>query len=511
MTIPAQDLAARITANAEDAWAPEVIEAAARLPALSVDFQRILDAAKRAAVRVRDWRAAVTARRAELDDERRATARAQVGETEKVSQVRAQLLYASNGEARKTVANIITIVVNDPRWEGRLAYHAMRDEVLITTPIDWHADDAPAKPEAGPWTDADTTRATSWIAREWSLDVPSSMVAEAIGTAARKVIIDPLRDYLDALRWDAIPRLDTWLSVYLGAPLNDYTRAIGTRWLISAVARALRPGCKVDCVLVLEGKQGIGKSSALRALCPFDDLFFDDDLPIGDKDAAQNLAGKWIVELGELTTLTRHELAQTKAFITRAVDHYRPSYGRTARDFPRHCVFAGSTNDVEYLRDEENRRFWPVKCDMIDVASVARDRDLLWAEAVARFQSNEPWYVDTAELAAICRDEQEQRAQADPWEEHIATWVQEKLERPCEGRILGPRCPCPRCAGVTVSGVLAGAVGLEKARQDKREEGRAAAILRRLGWGRGPQCRQAGTRVRPYFPPAPPSQGVPSG
>ncbi len=519
-----REIASRITADSMKAWDPETIDAAARLDPLSIDLQRLLDAAKRAGLRVRDWRTAVAARRTELDDERRLADRSApadpTDDAQRIQFVRSRLLWGED-TPRRCLANVITILVHDPRFAGRLAYHAMREEPIITTPIAWHPDDAPPRPEVGPWSEVDTSRATSWLGREWGIDVSSAMVAEGVATASRKVIVDPLRDYLNGRRhkWDGTPRLDAWLATYLGAPDTPYTRAIGKRWLVSAVARALRPGCKVDCVLVLEAMQGRGKSTALRSLCPFDELFFDDDLPIGTKEAAQNIAGKWIVELGELDKLSRVDLGLMKAFITRQVDHYRPSYGRQARDFPRHCVFAGSTNELEYLRDDENRRFWPVRCGQISPRSIATDRDQLWSEAVEAYDGGFAWYVDTPELAALCRAEQEERAQADPWEEHVATWLAgqyDKAARECQAGLLGAKeCPCVRCAGLTVSTVLVGAVGVEKAKQDRREEMRAASILRRLGWTRGAQVRQSGLRVRPYYPPAPSPEvdaalGIPS-
>lgn len=500
-----QALAETIAETPTAAWEPSTIDAAARLNRLSLDFQRLLDAVKRGGGRVRDWRAAVDARRDEIDREL-----PELGEDADPWRIGIanRLLTDGKGLARRVVANVITIFVHDPRWSGRLAFHAMSEAPVIVTPIEWHPDDAPPRPESGPWSEADTVRATSWLAREWALDVPSAMVMEAILAVSKRIEVDPLRDYLESRRnaWDGTLRLEGWLSRYLGAPDTPYARAIGKRWLISAVARALRPGCKVDCVLVLESReQGTGKSAALRALAPLDELFFDDDLALGTKDAAQSIASKWLIELGEIDKLSRHELGIMKAFITRQTDHYRPSYARAARDFPRHCVFAGSTNETEYLRDEENRRFWPVRTGRIDLVALVRDRDQLWSEAVEAFDGGHPWHVDTPELAALCRSEQEKRAQGDPWDEHVMLWLSgqtDKADRECQARIMGRRdCGCILCCGTTTSGVLSAACGVEKAKQTKSEEMRVAAILRRLGWVRGEQERQSGSRVRPYFPP----------
>ena len=306
--------------------------------------------------------------------------------------VQSRLLKEENGRVRKTVANAITIFAHDPRWDGVLAYDALSDRVVKLKDPPWHEDDAPQ--DAGPsWTDADITRAQSWCSREYKLDLGVEAMGAAVWAASERHVIDPLRDYFTGLRgtWDGVARVDTWLTVYLGVMGSAYVHAIGRRFLIGAVARALvsrhsSDGEKVDNVPILEGPQGLGKSTALRKLCPVPGLFFDSELAIGDKDADQALRGKFLIELPELSALSRHDFRVLKAFVTRQVDSYRPSFGRMSRDFPRRCVFVGTTNDEEYLKDPTgNRRWQPVRCgvvDAIDWAAIERDRDQLWAEAL---------------------------------------------------------------------------------------------------------------------------------
>ncbi|WP_437567894.1 VapE domain-containing protein [Sorangium sp. So ce542] len=502
-----------LNGDASRAFTADVIDAAARLEATSAAFQRVLNIVQEAGTRIRDWRNAVNLRRQEFlakraEDERRLREVQLTPEQKAIDQLRPALLLDDEGRPRRSLANLSTILSRDPRWEGKLAYHALRERVVIVEPIPWHADDAPAMPEVGDWKDHDSTRAAAWVSREWDLDMPSAPISEVIEAVARKRIIDPLVDYLGALRHDGVPRIDTWLSVYLGVEDTPYTRAVGARWLISAVARAYKPGCKVDCVLILEGRQGIGKSSALRALCADPTWFFDDELPFGDKDASQNIRGKWIIELGELSFLNRHELAVIKSFITRQVDTYRPSFGRRAVDIPRHCVFAGSTNEETYLRDEENRRFWPVRCSKIDLATLEGDRDQLWAEATSRFLRGEPWHVDSAELAALCRAEQDQRVQTDPWDEMVSNWLGQLLAKRCEASLRGDNCLCVRCKGVTPAKVLTAAIGVEPSRQTKADENRVAAILKRFSWQRGKLARRDGVRIRPFYPPTQESSDI---
>lgn len=506
---PLATLETKLAGDATRAFAADVIDAAARLEVTSPAFQRVLSIVKDAGTRLRDWRAAVKVRHDQLAAERARLERQhqtaqRTPEQVAIDEVRADLLFDEDGFPRRNLANISTILSRDPRWQGRLAYHALRERVVITEPIPWHPDDAPAILGTGDWTDQDSTRAAAWLAREWDIDTPSAPVNEVIEALARKRVIDPIADYLGALRHDDVPRLDTWLSTYLGVPDSPYACAVGARWMISAVARAFTPGCKVDCVLILEGSQGIGKSSALRALCADPSWFFDDELAIGDKDAAQSITGKWIIELGELSALSRGELAAVKGFITRQADTYRPSFGRRAHDFPRRCVFAGSTNEETYLRDEENRRFWPVRCGQIDLAALVGDRDQLWAEATRRFLRGEPWYVDSPDLAALCRAEQDERVQPDPWNETIGAWLEQQLAKPCEAKLLADRCPCVRCKGVTVARILTDALKIECGRQTRADEMRAGAILRHAGWKRGKLARRDGGRTYPYYPlPAP--------
>lgn len=428
---------------------------------------------------------------------------------EQIAGVKQLLLRATSGAPRKIVANATTIFARDPRWSEVFAYQALADRVVKLKPPMWHPDDSPSANEPGAWTDADTTRAQAWLSREYGLDLGAEAVNAGVFASAERHVIDPLKDYFAGLRgqWDGIPRCSIWLSTVFGAPESPYTAAVGSRWLISAVARALRPGCQVDHVLVTEGPQGVGKSTALRLLCPLPELFFDDEIVIGDKDAAQVLRGKWVIELGELSALSRHDLAATKAYITRRVDSYRPSFGRVARDFPRRCVFSASTNEVEYLKDPTgNRRFWPVPVlGKVDTSSLERHRDQLWAEALALFEAGAPWWLESEELTSLARVEQSAREQVHPWEEHVARWLAERLglaegEHGAWGAGNCGRCVC--CVGVTTTALLGGAMGLAKDKQDRTGENTAGAILRGLGWVKSANpVRQDGSRVRPYFPP----------
>lgn len=234
----------------------------------------------------------------------------------------------------------------------------------------------------------------------------------------------PVQEFLDPLEWDGSSRVPTWLPDYLGVDDSSYARAVGQCWLISAVARIFEPGCKVDAILVLESTQGLGKSSAFRILGgPW---FTDEIADLGSKDAALGTMGAWLIELAELDSMSRSEVGKIKAFLSRNVDRFRPPYGRRLIEAPRQCVFAGSVNHNSYLRDETGaRRFWPVECHNIDLEALRRDRDQLWAEAVALYRAGHKWWLDP-DLEKHAKREQADRFEGGAWDELIAKWVDEK-------------------------------------------------------------------------------------
>ena len=234
-----------------------------------------------------------------------------------------------------------------------------------------------------------------------------------------------LTNWLDSLQWDKTPRLDHWLSRYCGAEDNVYVREVARCWLLGAVARAYKPGCKFDFCLVMEGEQGIGKSTALEILS---NGWIVQLKTFDDKKAIENIQGKWIVEIEELDAFRKSETETIKSFISASKDRYCLKYIKYAQDWPRTCVFAGTTNKTDYLKDETgNRRFWPVWCNHIDLEALANDRDQLLAEAVHRYRQNEPMLLNQ-EAQGIAKEQQDDRYAGDVWEEIISSYVENKKE-----------------------------------------------------------------------------------
>lgn len=255
--------------------------------------------------------------------------------------------------------------------------------------------------------------------------VKQSHMSQVIKYCAEEFRVNPLRAHFKQLRWDGTKRLSNWLPFYMGTKDTEYTRAIGRKWLISAVARAMEPGCQADHMLILEGIQGIGKSQALRALggqfyCEYSGGMSGQGT--AHKDMVAVIAGKLIVEMSELATVRRADMEALKAILTTTVDDARLSYERDAKSYPRTCVFAGTTNEVgqAYIADLTGaRRFWPChvgESGPVKTALLKQDRDMLWAEAVEAYESGEDWYSVPQELVS---EEQSDRQMSiennEPW------------------------------------------------------------------------------------------------
>lgn len=317
------------------------------------------------------------------------------------------------------IDDVIRILSTDARIAGSLTFDELKGHIAVCGKLPFKRTGSTI------WSDDDDTAAQEWLAVEWDLTVGVDIVTRAVTRVARLNGTHPIKDYLGALKWDGVPRCNEWLITVFSAADTAYARTVGPAWLISAVARVLRPGCQVDHALILEGAQRTGKSSALRILCGDD--WFTDELPeMGTKDAASHVQGSWIVELGELDTLNRSEVSAVKAFITRRVDKYRPAYGRHSVEQKRSCVFAGTVNPGAngYLRDETgNGRWWPVACGVVDLRWLRENRDQLWAEALARYKAEEKWHITDLAVLAEATEVQAERAWHDEWEDKIKEWM----------------------------------------------------------------------------------------
>jgi predicted P-loop ATPase len=402
-----------------------------------------------------------------------------------------------------TAPNVAVYLRYHPAWKGCVVYDEFREDVITTRVPPWCLEDAHAQIAPGPWTDLDTGRLVAWLARNEGLEMPVGEVERGLQTAADTARVHPVREYLRGLRWDGVARIDSWLHDLLGAEAGPYASGVGSRWLISAVARVMRPGCQVDCTLILEGATGAGKTSVFRNLVPVREWYSDTPLDLSNKDSLDALRSVWIYGLDELDSLRKGEVTRIKNFLTQTRDRYRPPYGRRVRDYVRQNVFAGTTNEDEYLIDRTgNRRFWPVRvADVIDWGRIAAVRDQLWAEAFVRFEAGAAWHVDTQVLRVLCTAQQQDRTVVHPWVEIVRRWLAQPTQLELEdGRSY--RSPFDVAKGVTTMDVLVHAVGMPRKDCDTRHAMQAAAALRENGWAKSRVCVD-GSRTPRFFPPPP--------
>lgn len=334
-----------------------------------------------------------------------------------------KLAKKKNGEPFADERNVMFALENAPELLGAFEYDAFADQIKLLRPPPWLVTEIAQnawKPRV--WADSDRIELQSWLQQQGLQINKGNVVQDSVIAVAHRWTFHPIHQYLNTLEWDGKKRIDHWLLDYLGAVDEErYLTAIGPKFLIGAIARILSPGCQMDTILVLEGAQGLGKSSAVRIL--FHGWAHDIANDMANKDAAILIQGVWCGELSELTALAKSQVEVIKAFISRRVDHYRPPYGRNAIDRPRQTVFIATTNECEYLQDTTGgRRFWPVDCAKIDADALLRDRDQLWAEALARYRDGAPWHLDR-ETESLAFLQQEHRRMVTPMESDVLAYL----------------------------------------------------------------------------------------
>lgn len=395
------------------------------------------------------------------------------------------LLELGKGDVpRPTLHNAHLVFTRDPRWAGKLRFNSFAQSIeLHRTPV------SPERVELE--RDALDSKAALWLAENYArMALPTRTAAEAIQTIGDDHAYHPVRDYLVGLRWDGTKRLDQALTRYFGVQPTPLASTLGACFLRSCVARVLPltgrvdtgPGSKVDTTLILVGAQGAYKSSALRALAVRPEWFADTRLDLASKDLFEQVAGKWIYEIAELDAFKGREWSRIKAILSSPSDTYRRPYGRHAVTALRQVVFAGTTNEDEFLGDPTGtRRFWPVRCtETIDLSALRRDVDQLWAETVQTYQAGAQWWLDPTTAGDMAAAAGEFRIR-DAWDDTVYTWLN------------------GRAGTVGATEVLVAA--LEKTPGDctAHDVQRVTAILKQLGWQRQ-RSRAHGRSVR-WAPP----------
>lgn len=397
--------------------------------------------------------------------------------------------------------NTLHVLERDPLWRGVLGFNQFSYRITKRKPM-------PGQPGGqGEWADIDDVRLQVYLTKTYGFEPKKPTVMDAVLHAAYEAPYHPVREYLEALRWDGVSRLHRIMAEYWGAAstpsaaslrredpwagkrLERYFELVGEKWLVGAVARIFKPGCKLDTMVVFEGGQGDYKSTSIKTLFG-EDWFADSKLKIGDKDALANMQGKWAYEMAEMDAHRKADDTEFKQFLTSPVDRVRWHYGKRAEDVPRQSVFVGTTNMHQYGKDETGmRRIWPVEVGLVDLRRIAVDRDQLWAEAVVLFRQSATWWVDKQVQAFSAEDypelgppgegerlvwsewelfdeQGESRQNVDAWETPILEWIEKNNGLPF----------------FTTAEIMGDALELDRARWTPPEQKRVAAILRRLGY-----------------------------
>lgn len=332
----------------------------------------------------------------------------------------------NNGNVIPNISNTKLVLEHAPEFEGVIQYCNFSYRIIKVKKPPFKVS------KTGEWVDSDNERMRIYLSEKYGFTPKSSDVMGAVLVHAEEHAFHPVQDYLNSLEWDNKSRLKGWLSHYLGVAETEYTRLVGGLFMISAIARVMQAPVKVDSVLILEGLQGLGKSTMLQEL--FSKWFTDTPMSLGDKDSFQQMQGMWCIELAELDSFNKAENTRAKQFFGSRTDRYRPSYGRLVQEFPRQCVFVGTTNQDRYLKDSTgNRRYWPVTCNEIRLDLLKEDRDQLWAEALSWYNAGMQWWP-TSEHEHLFEGQQEARFDSDVWEGVIYEWLRrnQKPDYSCE-------------------------------------------------------------------------------
>ena len=473
---------------------------------------------------MRAYAAADEATRVQLTEERLRQAdedfseeppeRSQSNTAETAADWQSKLTYDKMGNIKNTLTNLLLIMQNDPHLKG-VVFNQLSDGMEIRddiAPVPW-------KHPSKFWRDADDKQIISYIETRYGA-FSNRNYDVAIGKVTDDRSYHPIRDYLSSLpEWDRTPRNETLLIDYLGAPDNRYVRAVTRKTLCAAVKRVLQPGIKFDTMLVLNGPQGVGKSTLIAKL---GGEWFNDSLSLNDtkdKTAAEKLQGFWIMEIGELAGLRKAEVETLRSFLSRQNDIYRASFGKRATPHLRQCVFFGTTNEESgYLRDTTgNRRFWPVKTPGTGYKhswQLTREEiDQIWAEALYYVNSGEKIYLDS-DLDALAQEEQREAMQTDEREGLVREYLDKLLPEDWETMDLaerrgflrgdaftgGNRVGTVRRNTVCALEIWCECLGRESGAIRRSDSNDIFSMLARIGWKKA-ETNSLGVRRLPLYGP----------
>lgn len=316
---------------------------------------------------------------------------------------KADIEYSKSGKIQNTIANIILVLENDPAIAGHIIHDEFSGFDAVVGGLPWDK-------KATRWTDRDDANLRVWLERNYDL-TGKDKINDAVAAVLTNHRYHPVREYLNALQWDGVPRLERLIIDYIGAEDTELTRVMTRKHFTAAVARVFHPGCKYDYCLILTGPEGAGKSTLLSIM---GGEWFNDSITTTEgKEGMDQLRRAWVIEMGELSSIKRSDVESVKAYLSKQVDIYRAAYDRRTAEHPRQCVFCGTTNEAYFLKgDTGNRRFWviAVRPDLRKYSkwqqAIQNDRDQLWAEAVHYYREGERLYLDP-KMEAEARERQQ--------------------------------------------------------------------------------------------------------
>lgn len=362
-----------------------------------------------------------------------------------------------NGGAHENVANAMTVLEQHAAVVGHFWY----DELHYRIKTDWNGSERVIQPE-------DYVYLSQWFSKSVGMNkIASHTIKDAVLGVAMTHRRHEVREWLEGLKWDGVDRLGTFMVDGFGAEPSELMQRVGQCWLTAMVARAYKPGCKVDNVPVFEGSQGRMKSTAMEILGG--KWHTESHESVMSKDFFQSMYGHWLIEIAEMDTFSRAEVPKVKGIITCRRDNFRATYAPFSEVHPRQCVFVCTTNKDDWQRDETGgRRWWPVRCGKIEKTWITEHRDQLFAEAVRRFKAHMDWWeVPIAEAMAA----QEERRPEDTWKEQIMSWVERHR---------------PAADYLTMREILTDAVGIPISEQQQTDMNRAGKALSDLGYKSAP-------------------------
>ncbi len=394
-----------------------------------------------------------------------------------------------------THSHIRRIFSEHPDWVDVIRYDTYLGELVKHNAAPWGGANST-------WTDIDTNRAKCWLSDKFGCTYSTSSLEEVLSVIGHDNQFHSLQHEIINFKWDGVPRIHDWVCRYLLASESDYHKEVGQKFIISAIARAIEPGCKADHVLILEGPTGARKSTAIEVLAG-SNHFSDSPIDLNSVFAPAQLQGVWFYELSERTLFQAFSNQRTKHFLSQKEDHYSPKNIRRKIRQKRGNVFTSTSNDSVYLNDPTgDRRIWPVSTGRdLKIDLIARDRENIFGEAYHYYKlfvdngrqlgpySQYQWWLDD-EYESLARKEQEKRYLPDSWEETISEWMSKN-----ERKILEK-------GYITTSEIMIKALKIKPGRFERKDEMKISTILTsRFSWRKGERLRTAQGRVYPYYPP----------